>query len=91
MTRQSLSIALATSIAAAPPAYASPASAGPPEGKEACYGVASKGQNDCALKGVHECASQSTVSFSPADFKYVPAGTCTSMNAEGHKGSLTPS
>jgi uncharacterized membrane protein len=90
MTSRSLSIALTTSFVAALAAYASPASAGAPEGKESCFGVALKGHNDCAA-GKHNCASQSTASFDPADFIYVPAGTCISMNVEGHKGSLTAS
>ena len=89
MTRQSLSVALAASIAAALAAYAGAASAGgPPAGQESCYGIALKGHNDCAA-GAHSCAGMSKTSFSPSDFKFVPAGTCNSIKVKGHRGSLT--
>ena len=49
MNGKTLSFALAGSIATAlAAAYALPASAAAPEGKESCYGVALKGHNDCA-------------------------------------------
>ena len=90
MNRKTLSFALAGSIASAlAAAYALPASAAAPEGKESCYGVALKGHNDCAA-GNHSCSGQSTASYGRADFKYVAAGTCATMKAHGHKGSLTP-
>jgi uncharacterized membrane protein len=92
MTSQTLSLALAASVAAAlAVAYTIPASAkDPPAGKEGCYGIALKGHNDCAA-GAHSCAGKSTASFSPSDFKFVPYGTCDSTTVKGHKGSLTPS
>jgi uncharacterized membrane protein len=80
-----LASALAAALAAAPLV----AHAGVPAGKEACYGVSLKGHNDCAA-GVHDCAGKATADYSPADFKYVPAGTCAKMSPHGHKGSLTP-
>jgi len=90
MNRKNLSLALAGSIASAlAAAYALPASAAAPEGKESCYGVALKGHNDCAA-GAHSCAGQSTASYSASDFKYVASGTCATMKVHGHKGSLTP-
>ena len=91
MSRQLVSLTLAASIAAAlSAAYASSASAAPPAGKESCYGIALKGQNDCAA-GAHSCAGKSTASFSPSDFKFVPYGTCDSIKVKGHKGSTTAS
>lgn len=89
MNRQTLGLVFAGSIASALVAVSLPASAAPPDGKESCYGVALKGHNDCAA-GAHSCAGQSTMSYSKADFKYVPAGTCATMHPHGHKGSLTP-
>ncbi len=90
MNRKTLTLALAGSIASAlAAAYALPASAAVPEGKESCYGVALKGHNDCAA-GNHSCAGQSTASYSRSDFKYVAAGTCATMKVHGHKGSPTP-
>jgi uncharacterized membrane protein len=76
-------------VAAAILAVPLSAQAGAPEGKESCYGVAMKGQNDCAA-GAHSCAGQSSADYSVQDFKYVPAGSCAAMNVNGHKGSLTP-
>lgn len=55
--------------------------------QEKCYGVALKGQNDCAA-GAHSCQGQSTIDYDPASFKLVPTGTCLSMK-EGHP-SLEP-
>ena len=50
---------------------------------EKCYGVAKAGQNDCASKtGGHSCAGQSKKDLSPADWKNVPAGTCSSMGGK---------
>jgi uncharacterized membrane protein len=57
--------------------------------KEKCYGVAMKGQNDCAA-GSHDCKGMSKVDFDKASFKLVPKGTCTSMMVKGHKGKLKP-
>lgn len=52
-----------------------------------CYGVALKGQNDCAA-GAHSCQGQATMDYDPNSFKLVPAGTCLSMKM-GHP-SLKP-
>jgi uncharacterized membrane protein len=45
---------------------------------ERCFGVAKAGQNDCST-ATHACNGQSTVDFSPDDFKLVPMGTCERM------------
>ena len=57
--------------------------------QEKCYGVALKGQNDCAA-GAHSCQGQSTIDYDPNSFKLVPAGTCLSMKGDGKMPSLTP-
>lgn len=57
--------------------------------QEKCYGIAMKGQNDCAA-GAHSCQGQSTVDFDPNSFKLVPAGTCLNMKGDGKMPSLTP-
>jgi uncharacterized membrane protein len=57
---------------------------------EPCYGVALKGQNDCAA-GAHSCAGTSTVDYDPQSFKLVAKGTCTTMEIPGGgMGSLEP-
>lgn len=56
---------------------------------EKCYGVALKGENDCAA-GDHSCAGHSTVDYDGQSFKMVPAGTCTEMETPHGPGSLEP-
>lgn len=92
MNRSTLALALAGSLAAA---LASTASAAPVSdeymsGKEKCYGIALKGQNDCAAGPGTTCAGTSTMDYQGNAWKAVPAGTCTSMNVDGHMGSLEP-
>ena len=61
------------------------------KGKEKCYGIAKAGQNDCAnLSGTHSCAGQTKEDMSPADWKYVAKGTCTTMKTPKGMGSLSP-
>ena len=61
------------------------------KGKEKCYGIAKAGQNDCAnLSGTHSCAGQTKEDMSPADWKYVAKGTCTTIKTPKGAGSLTP-
>ena len=56
---------------------------------EMCYGVALKGQNDCAA-GAHSCAGTATLDYDPASFKLVAVGTCTAMKTPKGAGTLTP-
>jgi uncharacterized membrane protein len=59
--------------------------------KEKCYGVALKGQNDCAAGPGTTCQGTSTVDFQGNAWKFVRGGTCTSITVPGgKKGSLTP-
>jgi uncharacterized membrane protein len=58
--------------------------------KEKCFGVALKGQNDCAAGAGTSCQGTSTVDFQGNAWKFVRAGTCTSIEVSGgHHGSLT--
>ncbi|MCM2291183.1 DUF2282 domain-containing protein [Allorhizobium sp. BGMRC 0089] len=83
-----VTLALAGSLASALAAVATPASAADMTGKEKCYGVALKGQNDCAA-GSHDCAGHSTKDYDPASFKLVPKGTCLSIKTPHGHGMLT--
>lgn len=48
--------------------------------KDACYGIAKAGQNDCGnLSGSHACAGMAKVDNDPGEWKYVPKGTCKQM------------
>ncbi|NTF56995.1 DUF2282 domain-containing protein [Agrobacterium rhizogenes] len=90
MKNSILTLAIAGSLASAlATVVAAPASAADSMSKEKCYGVAMKGQNDCAA-GKHDCAGKSTMSYDKMSFKLVPTGTCTTMKTPKGHGSLTP-
>ena len=57
---------------------------------EKCYGVALKGQNDCASKGVNSCAGQSKADYEGTAWKYVTKGTCETIKTPNGTGSLHP-
>lgn len=76
------SLTAALSLAALVPASAA-------DTKEKCYGVALKGQNDCAAGPGTTCAGTSKVDYQKNAWKLVPAGTCTTMKTPGGMGSLT--
>jgi uncharacterized membrane protein len=46
-----------------------------PAGKEKCYGIAKKGQNDCGT-ATHACAGLAKKDNAPDEWKYVAKGTC---------------
>jgi uncharacterized membrane protein len=86
-----VSSALAT-IAAAGPLTKAEARAAIAAHKEKCYGVALKGENDCAAGPGTTCQGTSTVDFQGNSWKFVRGGTCTSITLpDGGHGSLTPS
>ena len=58
--------------------------------KEKCYGVSMAGKNDCAAGAGTSCAGTSKVDYQGNAWKYVPAGTCTTLKTPNGMGSLTP-
>ena len=80
-----IAAALATTLAAAAlPAKAQDAP------QEKCFGVAMKGQNDCAAGAGTTCAGTSKVDYQGNAWKAVAKGTCTTMKLPGDRiGSLT--
>ena len=57
-------------------------------GTEKCFGVALKGQNDCAAGAGTTCAGTSKVDFQGNSWKLVPKGTCATMaRPDGSHGS----
>ena len=58
--------------------------------KERCYGVSMVGKNDCAAGPGTTCAGTSKTDYQGNAWKYVPAGTCTSMKTPTGMGSLMP-
>ena len=85
-----VSSALAT-IAAAAPLTKAEEQAALAAHKEKCYGVALKGQNDCAAGPGTTCQGTSTVDFQGNSWKLVQHGTCTTILVpNGKHGSLKP-
>ncbi len=87
MDRRSINLALAGSLAAALSLLAIAASA-QDAAKEKCYGVALKGQNDCAAGPGTTCAGTSKVDYQGNSWKLVPKGTCMTMTTPFGPGSL---
>jgi uncharacterized membrane protein len=89
-----LASAMATalaSVASAGPLTKAEAKAAVAAHKEKCFGVALKGQNDCAAGPGTSCQGSSTVDFQGNAWKLVRGGTCTNIEVPGGKhGSLTP-
>ncbi len=52
-----------------------------PSGKEKCYGIAKKGQNDCGT-ATHACAGQAKKDNLPDEWKYVAKGTCEKVGGK---------
>ena len=85
-----VSTALAT-VAAAGPLTKAEADAAVAAKKEKCFGVALKGQNDCAAGPGTTCQGTSTVDFQGNAWKFVQGGTCSSIQLpNGKTGSLKP-
>ncbi|MGH6855089.1 MAG: BufA1 family periplasmic bufferin-type metallophore [Aestuariivirga sp.] len=57
---------------------------------EKCFGVALKGQNDCAAGEGTSCAGTSTIDYQGNSWKFVPKGTCVSTKTPLGPGSLEP-
>ena len=84
-----ISSALAT-IASAGPLTKAQARAAIAAHEEKCFGVALKGQNDCAAGPGTTCAATSKVDYQGNSWKLVPKGTCTTMTTPFGPGSLAP-
>jgi len=59
-------------------------------GKEKCYGVAMAGKNDCAAGPGTTCAGTAKADYQGNAWKYVAAGSCTTMKTPHGMGSLKP-
>jgi uncharacterized membrane protein len=56
---------------------------------EKCFGVALKGQNDCAAGAGTTCAGTQAIDYDGRYFRFVPKGTCTAIKTPKGTGSLT--
>lgn len=81
----SLAIAAALSSALAAVAISSSAHAG---AKEKCYGIALKGQNDCAAGAGTTCAATSRVDYQGNAWKLVDKGVCETTQTPFGPGAL---
>lgn len=83
---------LASSLAAALAVIADRSMAEPAprplQAMDRCYGVALKGDNDCAAGAGTTCAGTAKSDYQQNAWKYVPKGTCTSIITPKGNGSL---
>jgi uncharacterized membrane protein len=87
------SLALAGAFTTALALAADPGSAAPkpPEPtKDKCFGIALKGDNDCAAGAGTTCAGTSTVDYQGNAWKYVTKGTCDTIKTPLGNGSQQP-
>jgi uncharacterized membrane protein len=85
---------IATAFAAAltmitTPVFAAPKPPQPTMDK--CFGIALKGDNDCAAGPGTTCAGTASADYLGNAWKYVPKGTCTTIQTPRGTGSLEPS
>lgn len=72
--------ALASSVSAASPAKTP---------MEKCFGVSLAGKNDCKAGAGTSCAASARANYQGDAWKYVKAGTCTSIKTPKGLGSLS--
>jgi uncharacterized membrane protein len=56
-----------------------------------CFGIALKGDNDCAAGAGTTCAGTASADYQGNAWKYVPKGTCATIKTPNGTGSLEPS
>jgi uncharacterized membrane protein len=79
------------SLAAGAPLTKAEGDAATAAGKVKCYGVALRGQNDCAAGPGTTCQGTSTVDFQGNAWKFAPSTACTTLDLPGGRhGSLEP-
>ncbi|MFO1121829.1 MAG: DUF2282 domain-containing protein [Hyphomicrobiales bacterium] len=88
-TRRNTMLAIAGAMSAAIAANLAPTDARAAD-MEKCYGVALKGQNDCAAGEGTTCAGTSAIDYQGNSWKLVPKGSCLKTETPLGPGSLTP-
>ena len=84
---------IAGSLATALAMIAAPAFAGPKPPQptmDKCFGIAMKGDNDCAAGAGTTCAGTASADYQGNAWKYVAKGTCESIKTPKGTGSLEP-
>ena len=82
------SIAATVALAALASAATAATPTKPP--MEKCYGVSLAGKNDCKAGAGTSCAATSRANYQGDAWKFVKAGTCTSIKTPKGLGSLSP-
>jgi uncharacterized membrane protein len=93
MTRTSAAFAAALALTLAAAASADEkgsASGNATAGMEKCYGVALAGKNDCKAGAGTTCAGTAKADYQGNAWKYVKAGTCSTLTTPKGTGSLAP-
>ena len=84
---------IASSLAAALTMIAASAMAAPKPPQptmDKCFGIALKGDNDCAAGAGTTCAGTAAKDYQGNAWKYVPKGTCAAIKTPIGTGSLEP-
>jgi uncharacterized membrane protein len=84
---------IAASLAAALGMLSASAIAGPKPPRptmDKCFGIALKGDNDCAAGPGTTCAGTASADYQGNAWKYVPKGTCASIKTPKGTGSIEP-
>jgi uncharacterized membrane protein len=84
---------IAGSFAAALTMITAPALAAPKPPQptmDKCYGIALKGDNDCAAGAGTTCAGTAAADYQGNAWKYVAKGTCETIKTPKGTGSLQP-
>jgi uncharacterized membrane protein len=59
------------------------------KGREMCFGVALQGQNACNAGPGTSCAGSSRVDYQGNAWRFVPGGTCLTMDLPGNRQGST--
>jgi uncharacterized membrane protein len=82
---------IASALAAALNMIAAVAGPKPPQPTmDKCFGIATKGDNDCAAGPGTTCAGTASADYQGNAWKYVPKGTCATITTPKGTGSLEP-
>jgi uncharacterized membrane protein len=84
---------IAGSVASALALLAAPVVAAPKPPQptmDKCFGIALKGDNDCAAGPGTTCAGTAANDYQGNAWKYVPKGTCQTVKTPKGEGSLEP-
>jgi uncharacterized membrane protein len=87
------SVTIAGAFASALTMIAAPSFAGPKPPQptmDKCFGIALKGDNDCAAGAGTTCAGTAAADYLGNAWKYVPKGTCATIKTPKGTGSLEP-